>query len=179
MPRSRHHRAERGDLENALAEVRRRLLAEDSLGSGRKRNLAQFRLQRLARPHQPMLHHVAGNRRQRQHQWRHAEHRDQDIFQALRQRHQAGPIGMDHPGIGHQIAQRHHNPAADRSGKRRQQQRPGHNHEPGVDLLALGDVAAVVGVIQAFLRGVFCLVGCVVFVGNGFLGFISAVSGRA
>ena len=40
------------------------------------------------------------------------------------------------------------------------------DHEPGVDLLAFGDVAAVVGVVQTFLRRVFCFVGCVVLVGH-------------
>ena len=38
--------------------------------------------------------------------------------------------------------------------------------EPGVDVLALGDITAIMGIIQTFLRRVFCFFGCVV-VGHG------------
>jgi len=68
-PQDRHHNhAERDHLEKALGEIRHRLLAEDPLGPRPRRDLAEFRLQRLGRPHQPVLHHVARDRRQRQHQ---------------------------------------------------------------------------------------------------------------
>ena len=80
------------------------------------------------------------------------------VSEALRQRQQARAVGADHPGIGDQIAQRHQDAAADRSGKGRQHQRGAGDHEPGVDLLALGDVAVFVGVIQTFLGRVFCFV---------------------
>ena len=36
------------------------------------------------------------------------------------------------------------------------------DHEPGVDLLALGDVAALERIVEAFLRRVFCFVGIVI-----------------
>ena len=78
------------------------------------------------------------------------------------QRQQAGAVGADLPGIGDQIAQRHLDAAADRARKRRQHQRRAGDHEPGVDLLALGDVAAFERIVEAFLGRVFCFLGIVV-----------------
>jgi hypothetical protein len=56
----------------------RALLAEDALEAGGGRHLAELGRQRFRRPHQPVLDHVAGDRRNHQHQERHtdgAEHR--------------------------------------------------------------------------------------------------------
>ena len=73
-PQHGHHDgAERDQLENALDEIRRRLLAEDALESGPGRHLAELRRQRFRRPHQPVLDHVARDRRNHQHQERHAD----------------------------------------------------------------------------------------------------------
>jgi hypothetical protein len=56
------------------------------------------------------------------------------------------------------IAQRHHDAAADRSGERRQYQRCACDHEPGIDFLAFRDITAVMGVVETFLRRVFCFI---------------------
>ena len=65
------------------------------------------------------------------------------------------PIDPDLMRVHHQVAHRHLDAFADRSGERRQQQRRTRDHEPGVDFLALGDIALVVGVVQTLLRRVF------------------------
>ena len=66
-----HHRADHHDLDQALGEIGQRLLGEQPLQAGKRRNLAQLRLQRLGRPDQTMLDHVADDRGQR-------EQRDRD-----------------------------------------------------------------------------------------------------
>src|SRR5581483_9457032 len=45
--------------------------------------------------------------------------------------------------------------AADGAGKGRENKRCARDHEPGVDLLALGDVPTLQRLIETFLRGVF------------------------
>ena len=154
----RHHGAQRCDLEDALGEVRCCLLAENPLGAGGWRDLAELGLERLAGPYQAVLHHVADDRRNRQHQQRHADRRNDGIFERGRQRQKPGSVAADHPGIGDQIAHRHQDAVADRSGERRQQQRRARDHEPGVDFLAFGDVAPLKRLVETFLRRVFCLV---------------------
>ena len=79
---------------------------------------------------------------------------DHRIHQALRQLHQAGPVGVDHPGVGNQIAHRHQDAAADRAAEVRHHERAGGDDEPGVDLLALDDVAALERLVETFLRRV-------------------------
>ena len=68
--------------------------------------------------------------------------------------HQPGPVGVDHPGIGEEIAHRHQDARADRAAEVRYHERAGRDHEPGVDLLALDDVAALERLVKAFLRRV-------------------------
>ena len=70
------------ELEQALDEIRHRLLAEDPLEPAPRRYLAEFRLERFRRPHQAVLDHVAGDRRQHQHQERHADRREHRISRA-------------------------------------------------------------------------------------------------
>ncbi len=160
-----HHAAEREQLEQALAEIGGRLLAENPLQAGRRRDLAETRHQRLGRPHQPVLQHVAGDRRDHQHQQRHAERADQHVFEALAQLQKAGAVDLEHPGVGDQVAQRHLH-AADRSRKRRQHQRGAGDHEPGIDLLALGDIATLKRLVETFLGGVFCFIRGIALVGH-------------
>ena len=126
-----------------------------------------------------MLNDVAGNGGQHQHQQRYAERGGEDVFDLLGQRQKTGSVGPDLPGIGDQVAQRHLDAAADRARKRRQHQRRTGDHEPGVDLLALGDVAALERIVEAFLRRVFCLLGIVALVGHRRGALNSAASGRA
>ena len=93
-PQHRHHdRAERDQLEHALGEIRHRLLAEDALQPGAGRYLAELRLQRFRRPHQPVLDHVAGDRGDHQHQQRHADRAEHGIAQRVAERQQRRAVG--------------------------------------------------------------------------------------
>jgi len=69
-----------------------------------------------------------------------------------------GPSAWIIQELATRVAQRHQDPAADGTGKCRQHQRAAGNHEPGVDFLALDDIATVVGVIQTLLCRVFCFI---------------------
>ncbi len=162
-PQHRHHDgAERDQLEHALGEVRHRLLAEHALEAGAGRHLAEFRLEGFARPHQPVLDHVARDRSQHQHQQRHADGRQHGNAQRVAELQQRGAVGPQHACIGDEVAQRHQDAAADRTREGRQHERGARDHEPGVDLLALGNVAARMRVVETFLCRVFCLVVAVV-----------------
>ena len=70
-----------------------------------------------------MLEHVAGDRRQHQHQQRHADRREHRELELLHQREQARAVGPDHPGIGDQVAHRRHEPLPTEPGEGRQHQR--------------------------------------------------------
>jgi hypothetical protein len=166
----RHDAAKRQQLEQALGEIGERLLAEDALGAFQGRNLGELGLERFARPDQAVLQQVACDRRDHQQQDRHAERGKHHIFQVLHQPQEIRTIDVDHPGIGDEVAQRHLD-AADGTGKVRENKGCGRNHEPGVDLLALGDVAALMRIVEAFLRGVFCAFAAIVLVGHRYTAF--------
>ena len=73
----------------------------------------------------------------------------------LHHRKEAAPVDADGVGIGDQPAHGGGQVLAHRAGERHQHQRAAGDDEPGIDLLALGDVAALESVVEALLRRVF------------------------
>ena len=66
-PQQRHHdRTDHRELDQPLGEVGERLAGKQPLQSGQRRNFRKLRLQRIGRPNQPMLDHVAGERGEHQ-----------------------------------------------------------------------------------------------------------------
>jgi hypothetical protein len=65
-------------------------------------------------------------------------------------------------GIGDDVAQRVKNAAAHRAGEGRHHQRAAGDDEPGVDLLAFGNVSARMRVVETFLCRVFCFIVAIV-----------------
>ena len=162
-PQHRHHDgAERDQLEDALGEIRRRLLAEDALQAGAGRHLAELRREQFGRPHQPVLDHVARDRGHHQHQERHTDGAEHGTPERIAEREQRRTVGMHLAGIGDQVAQRRQDAAAHGAREIRQHQRAARDHEPGIDLLAFGNVSARMRVVETFLCRVFCFVVAVV-----------------
>jgi hypothetical protein len=69
-----HEGAEQNDLGHALDEVDQRDLREQALEPGHRRDLGQLGLELLGRPHQPVLDHVAADRREHHQQERDRQH---------------------------------------------------------------------------------------------------------
>ena len=131
------------------------------LSAGHRRYLGQLGRKRLDRPHQTMLDHVAGDRRQHQEQHRHGHRRQHLQHDGLVQMRQRRRVDADLIGIGDQPAHGGAEAGAHAAGKRHQHQRGAAHDEPGVDLLALDHVAALERFVQPLLCRVFCFF-CVV-----------------
>jgi hypothetical protein len=149
--RSGHISADHRQLDQPLGEVGERLRGELALEAGHRRDLGEFRRQRLERPDQPMLDQVAGERRQHQHQERNGHRRHQLAADLLEQARQSRPVHADFMRIGKKPAHGRGEVLARAAGKAHQHQRRGGHHEPGVDLLALDHVAALERVVEALL----------------------------
>ena len=154
-------------LNRPLAKFAAACLPKIRLKPGARRDLAEFRLQRFGRPHQPVLDHVAGDRRQHQHQERHAERRDQRISEASA----PAPAG---PRRRCGSSRNWRSDCAAASGCRRRSIRktstapacaPAITNQVLTSWL-LATSPRSMGIVQTFLRRVFCFVGCVVLLGH-------------
>ena len=117
--------------------------------------LENFGLSEFGRPHQAVLDHIAGDRGQHQNAERQRDRRQHFAFDACRQRNEAPAVDGDLIRVGEKAAERRGQAAAHRAGKRRQHQRAAADHEPGRDLLALDDIAALVRLVEPLLCWVF------------------------
>ena len=141
-PHQRHHHgAEQQQLGDALGEIGQRLLREQPLEAGERRDLGEFRRQSLGGPHQAMLHQIADQRGNGQHQEWHRQSGDQFETDLLEQSRQRRAVDVDPVGVGDQAAQRRGQAVAHAAGKGHQHQSAAGDDEPVVDFLTLDDVA--------------------------------------
>ena len=149
-------------LTQALGEIDQRLLGEQPLEPGGRGNLGQLRLERLGRPHQAMLDQIADDRRQRQQQQRNGDGGDHLEAELAHHVEEAAAVDADGIGVGDEPAQawRRARLPIGAENAIRIERRAG-DDEPGIDLLALGDVAALERLVEPFLGRVFRAFGIV------------------
>jgi hypothetical protein len=98
--------ADQRQLGEAFGEIEQRLLGEQPLRPGQRRDLREFWRQRLDRPHQAMLDGVAGDRRDGQQQQRDAERADHLDLEPLAEPDQPAAVHRQLVGVGDHTAQR-------------------------------------------------------------------------
>ena len=147
-------------LNRPLAKFAAACLPKIRLAPAAGEILLNFGLSDSRRPDQPVLHHVAGDRRDHQHQERHAERRRAAHIRALcASASRPGPSVWIIQELAIRLRSGIRMPPPIEPEKVDSTSVAAGDHEPGVDLLALGDVAALMRVVETFLRRVFCFVG--------------------
>jgi hypothetical protein len=152
----RHHRADDAELEEPLAEIDERLAREQPREARDRRNPRQLRYDLLGGEQEPMLHDIAGKGGDAKEHKRNADGGGDLEAERLEQREQRRTVGRNLVGLGEETAERGLQAHRHGAGEHHDQERSAGDHEPGIDLEALDDVAAAQRLFQAPGRRVFC-----------------------
>jgi hypothetical protein len=113
-----------------------------------------------------VLDDAAGECGEAKQQYRDAESAEDRHGEVPHQRRETRTVGGNLPGMGEEAAERRLQACGHRRRKHHEHEGAAADHEPGVDLCALDDVAALDRFLEPFRRRVFCPFGIVAFVGH-------------
>src|SRR6185437_3147050 len=147
----REHAADQRQFDETLGEVGERLLRDQPLETRGRRYFGELRRQDLERPNQLVLDQVAAERRQQKKQERDRDSRDRLGADPLKQPRQRRTVHIDRVRIDEQPTHGGGQFRGHAAGEHHQHQGGAGNDEPGIDLLALDDIAALERLVETLL----------------------------